>query len=96
MTVGIFLPAFSFTMIGHEFFEALVDNKYIEPFLDGVGAAVIGLLALTAFQFVKSVIETGMDSVLFLLAFASLFHFTDKFTQPLVLVVAAIAGQVVY
>ncbi len=42
MTIGIFLPAFSFTMIGHEFFEAIVDNKYIEPFLDGVGAAVIG------------------------------------------------------
>lgn len=51
---------------------------------------------LTAFQFVKSVVETGVDAVAFLLAFAALFHFTDKYTQPLVLVVAAIAGQVLY
>jgi len=42
MTIGIFIPAFSFTIIGHEFFEAIVDNKFVEPFLDGVGAAVIG------------------------------------------------------
>jgi len=55
-----------------------------------------GLLALTAFQFVKSVVETGVDAVAFLLAFTALFHFTDKYTQPLVLAVAAIAGQVLY
>lgn len=96
MTIGIFMPAFSFTIIGHEFFESFVDNEYVEPFLDGVGAAVIGLLLQTSFQFVKHVIETGTDSVAFLLAFAALFHFTDKFTQPLVLIVAAIAGQVLY
>ena len=42
MSIGIFIPAFSFTIIGHEFFEAIVDNKFVEPFLDGVGAAVIG------------------------------------------------------
>ena len=74
----------------------MVDNKLVGPFLDGVGAAVIGLLLLTAFQFVQSVVETGVDSVAFLLAFAALFHFTDKYTQPLVLIVAAIAGQVLY
>lgn len=64
--------------------------------MDGVGAAVIGLLMVTAFQFVGNVIETGVDSVAFLLAFAALFHFTDKYTQPLVLIVAAIAGQILY
>jgi chromate transport protein ChrA len=80
-----------FYLLGHEIFEAIVDNRYIEPFLDGVGAAVIGLLILTCFQFVKSVIETGVDSVAFLLAFAALFHFTDKYTQPMVLITAAIA-----
>eukprot|EP00598_Pedospumella_elongata_P004021 CAMPEP_0184980308 /NCGR_PEP_ID=MMETSP1098-20130426/10300_1 /TAXON_ID=89044 /ORGANISM="Spumella elongata, Strain CCAP 955/1" /LENGTH=476 /DNA_ID=CAMNT_0027503715 /DNA_START=74 /DNA_END=1504 /DNA_ORIENTATION=- len=96
MSIGIFIPAFSFTIIGHEFFEAIVDNKFVEPFLDGVGAAVIGLLTLTAFQFVKSVVETGVDAVAFLLAFCALFHFTDKYTAPLVLIVAAIAGQVLY
>lgn len=96
MTIGIFLPALSFTIIGHEFFEAVVSNDYVHPFLDGVSSAVIGLLILTAFQFVQSTIETGVDAVVFFLAFAAIFHFTDKYTQPIVIAVAAIAGQVLY
>lgn len=96
MTVGIFLPAFSFTVIGHKFFEALVDNKYIEPFLEGISSAVIGLLLLTAFQFVKGVIVDGVDAVVFFLSFCAVFHFTDRYTQPITIIVAAIAGQVLY
>lgn len=96
ITVGIFLPAFSFTIIGHEIFEALVDNKYVEPFLDGVGAAVIGLLLITAFDFLSHVVSTGIDAVVFFLAFWAAFHFTDKYTQPIILVVAGVAGQALY
>ena len=96
MTIGIFLPAFSFTIIGHEFFEMLVHNVYIESFLDGIASAVIGLLMLTAFQFVKNVIVTGIDAVVFFLAFYTVFYFTDKFTQPIVIAVAAIVGQTLY
>lgn len=96
MTIGIFLPAFSFTLIGHEVFESIVDNDFIEPFLDGVGAAVIGLLLQVAFQFVQSVILQPVDAVAFLLAFVAVFYFTDKYTQPIVLIVAAIAGQSLY
>jgi chromate transport protein ChrA len=96
MGIGIFLPAFSFTIIGHEFFQAVVDNKYVEPYLDGIASAIIGLLAFTCFQFLKSVISQGLDAVVFLLAFSTLFTFTNKYTQPITLIVAAIAGQVLY
>jgi putative chromate ion transporter len=96
MCIGIFLPAFSFTIIGHEIFQAVVDNKYVEPFLDGIASAVIGLLTFTCFQFLKSVIREGLDAVVFLLAFSSLFTFTNKYTAPITLLVAAIAGQVLY
>jgi chromate transport protein ChrA len=96
MTLGIFLPAISFTVIGHRFFEKVVDNKLVEPFLEGVSSAVIGLLLLTAFQFVKGVISDGVDAVVFFLSFCAVFHFTDRYTQPITIVVAAIAGQVLY
>lgn len=96
MVIGIFLPAFSFTIIGHTFFEMLVHNIYIESFLDGVASAVIGLLMQTAFQFLVSVIEQPLDAVVFFLAFYTVFYFTDKFTQPIVLIVAAIAGQTLF
>lgn len=107
MLIGIFLPAFSFTLIGHHFFELVVNFEFIHPFLDGVSAAVIGLLAVTCFDFVKSVIGSdsenivgiefgGVDAVVFVLALMAMFHFTDKFTQPIVIIVAAIAGQILY
>lgn len=96
MTIGIFLPAFSFTIIGHEVFELIVHISAVHPFLDGIGAAVIGFLALTACQFIKAVIDTGIDAVVFFLALGATFMFTDKYTQPGIILVAAIAGQVLY
>src|SRR5215203_1536687 len=48
LTVGIFLPAFSFTLIGHNFFEEkFIENKAAHAFLDGVTAGVVGLIAVT-------------------------------------------------
>ena len=94
MVIGIFLPAFSFTLIGHKFFEKIVDNHYIHPFLDGIGASVIGLLVYTSFQFLRSTVETGLECAVFLLSMASIFYFTDKYTQPIVIIVAALAGQI--
>jgi chromate transporter len=48
MTVGIFAPAFAFTLIGHEFLERLVDREATHALLDGITAAVVGLVAGTA------------------------------------------------
>lgn len=63
LTAGIFLPAFTFTMIGHRFFERLVDNPTAHRFLDGVTAAVIGLIAVTAWGLAR-VAVTGLVSAL--------------------------------
>jgi chromate transporter len=95
MTIGIFLPAFSFTIIGHKFFEEFVHNPVIEPFLDGVSSAVIGLLLFTAFQFLL-VVKSGIDACVFLLSMAAIFTYKDKYTQPVTIAMAAIAGQVLY
>ena len=96
MLIGIFLPAYSFPIIGHKFFEMVVDNRFVLPFLDGVSSAVIGLLTVTAFTFMKASVNTGVDAVVFFLSFYSIFFFTDKFTQPIAIGVAAIAGQLLY
>lgn len=94
IAIGIFLPAFSFTLIGHKFFEKIVDNKRVEPFLDGVGAAVIGLLLYTSFQFLKNVVSSGLDSAVFFLSLSTIFYFTDKYTQVITLIVSAMTGQI--
>lgn len=48
MTAGVFLPAFSFTLIGHGLLERLIANRAIHAFLDGVTAGVIGLIVVSA------------------------------------------------
>ena len=76
--------------------EMLVHNAYVESFLDGVASSVIGLLTLTAFQFIQRVVQSGIDAVVFFLAFYTIFYFTDKYTSVIVIIVAAIAGQTLY
>ena len=96
MTIGMFLPSFAFPIIGHHFFEAMTDNRIILPFLDGVSASVIGLLSVTPHTFMMGSVKTGDDSVVFLLAFAAVFYFTDKLTQPILINAAAIAGKTLF
>jgi chromate transporter len=38
VTFGIFLPAFAFTLVGHEYLERLIANPSVHTFLDGVTA----------------------------------------------------------
>lgn len=48
LTAGAFLPAFLFTIIGHTFFERVIENVRVHAFLDGVTAGVVGLIAVTS------------------------------------------------
>jgi chromate transporter len=47
LTVGIFLPAFAFTLLAHDPLEKLVSQPRIREFLEGVTAGVVGLIAGT-------------------------------------------------
>jgi chromate transporter len=47
MTAGIFLPAFGFSLLFYERLEALVENRTLHSFLEGVAAGVVGLIAAT-------------------------------------------------
>ena len=48
MTAGIFLPAFSFTLIGHNFFERVMQMPRLHALLDGVAAIASGVVCATA------------------------------------------------
>ena len=50
ITAGVFLPAFAFSMIFYDRLEAVLENTRLHAFLDGVTAAVVGLIAATAIQ----------------------------------------------
>lgn len=50
MTLGMFLPAFAFPIIGHDLFQALLRNAAVGLILDGVMAAVLGAVAIIGIQ----------------------------------------------
>jgi chromate transporter len=54
MTIGIFVPAFGFTLLGQERIEGLVKSERARGVLMGVTAAVVGVIAATAMEMVVS------------------------------------------
>jgi hypothetical protein len=91
-----FIPCFSMVLFGHELFMYLTLNRHFASFLDGVSASVIGLIAETACQLTKVAVHTGMDTLVFTCALLMLNMSKNKNTPLLIIMAAAMAGQVLY
>jgi chromate transporter len=96
LTAGIFLPAFLFTLIGHQYLERLIHNPTIHSFLDGVTAGVVGLIAATTIGILQTAI-TGMPAlVMFLAAFLVLFFWKAKIAVAVVMLTAGFLGLLIH
>lgn len=92
MTVGIFLPAFAFTLVGHDALERVVHQPRIRLFLEGLTAGVVGLIAGTTLALLK-ISLTGLEAViLFALVLTVLFASKAKLVIPAVIAAAALWG----
>jgi chromate transporter len=100
MTVGIFLPAFSFGMFFHEQLERLVDNDRIRTFLEGVSAGVVGLIAATTVELGYKTFVNVPGFFIPLAIFASslfaLYFFKKATTIVWVVFAAALAGLILF
>lgn len=90
ITVAVFLPAFSFTLIGHSLMERLIANRSLHSFLDGVTAGVIGLIAITAIQLLITTITSISAILIFVVSLIVLMKFRSKYTVPCVIAGAAL------
>ena len=92
MTIAVFVPAFAFTMIGHDTLERLVNNVSAHAFLDGVTAGVVGLISATALGiFIETV--TGLHAwIIFGAAVIALFASKSKWTVAVVVIAAGLYG----
>jgi chromate transporter len=61
MTVGIFLPAFAFSLLFYERLEALAEHPQLQGFLAGVAAAVVGLITVTLLDLTKAAAGRSPD-----------------------------------
>jgi chromate transporter len=59
MTAGMFLPAFGFSLIFYERLEAVADSLRLQNFLQGVAAAVVGLIAVTIVDLTNAAAATS-------------------------------------
>jgi chromate transporter len=95
LTVGVFLPAFAFTLIGHDFFEKVVDNQQVHSFLDGVTAAVVGLIAATALQLLQTALPDLPAVGIFILALFVLYRWQAKAAVAGIMLGAGLLGLIV-
>jgi chromate transporter len=94
MTVGIFLPAFAFTLLGHDALERLVHQPRIRVFLDGVTAGVVGLIAGTTVILLRTSVTNAETAIVFALALGVLFRWKGRLLIPLVICAAGVWGVV--
>jgi chromate transporter len=80
MTLGIFIPAFVFPIFLHRYLTAIAENPRIRPFLLGVTAGVIGLIASVTVQILDTSVVDVYTAVLAVAAFAVLYRFHGKLT----------------
>ena len=92
LTVGIFLPAFAFTLLAHDPLERLVSRPLVREFLEGVTAGVVGLIAGTAIVLLVVSIKGVAHAAVFAAALICLFRFKSRAVIPLVVLGSAIAG----
>ena len=100
MTAGIFLPAFGFSLLFFERLERVVEDERVHRLLEGIAAAVVGLISATAFDVARSVageVPALLPAVLiFAAVLALLYAWTSKYAVLAVLPLAAGAGLVAF
>jgi chromate transporter len=80
MTVGIFLPAFGFPIFLHRYLVAVAENERLRPFLLGIAAGVIGLIASVTVDIVETSVVDIYTAILAIGAFLALTRFHGTLT----------------
>jgi len=80
MTVGIFIPAFVFPIFFHRQLVWFANNERIRPFLLGVAAGVIGLIAAVTIDILEAGIVDVPSAILAVGAFLCLYRWQGKLT----------------
>ena len=97
ITAGMFLPAFAFSLLFYERLEAAVEDARLHHFLQGVAAAVVGLIAVTLIGLARSAqAETpnvAASAAIILLSLLLLYRWQNRLNTLAVICGAAAAGM---
>ncbi len=96
LTTGIFLPAFGFTMLGHEYLERATNHPGLQRFLAGVTAGVVGLIAATTIELAPACIPEAKSFAIFAVGLLILYRWHAKFSVAVVVALAGAAGFLLF
>ncbi|HTM94831.1 MAG TPA: chromate efflux transporter [Croceibacterium sp.] len=98
ITLGMFLPAFAFSMVLFERLESVVDHPRLQRTLDGVAAAAVGVIAATLIQLGTSAWERLSEPLfalpIFALALLAAWRLKGAWVTPVIVAFGAAAGAV--
>lgn len=92
MTLGIFLPAFAITLVGHSALERLVENRALHDLLDGITAGVVGIIAATTVHLFRAAVPALPQVLLFAAGLAVLYLWKSKAAVAAVVLGSALVG----
>ena len=92
ITVGIFLPAFVFPVFFHRQLVAVAENDRLRPFLLGVAAGVIGLIAAATVDILDTSIVDVPTALIAIGGFLALNRWHGKLTVLYVVIGSGLIG----
>jgi chromate transporter len=93
LTLGIFAPAFAFPLLLHDWLERLVARRGLHALLDGVAAAVTGLVTATALTVTRPLLTGSGRGLAIAAAVLSLVvAWPHRASVPVAMALAALAG----
>lgn len=92
MTAGVFLPAFAFTLLGHDAMERWVHRPHVREFLAGVTAAVVGLISGTTMALLFAGVRDLRGALIFGAGLTFLFASKSGLLVPCLVLGAALLG----
>ena len=100
ITAGMFLPAFSFGLLFYDRLEAIVEDQRLHRLLAGIAAAVVGIIAATAFDLAINlagrVPSLAWALALFLASTAALIVLSSRYTALWLIPGSALAGALLF
>ena len=74
-TFFVFLPSFIFVIIGARYIEQVRNNRFIQAFLAGVSAAVVGVILVVSLELIPGTLVGVVSIVITILAFVAITFF---------------------
>ncbi len=100
ITAGMFIPAFSFGLLFYDRLEGIVENARFHRLLEGIAAAVVGIIAATALDLAYSLAgrlpSLAGGLILLMAALAALWFLASRWTAVWLIPACALAGTLLF